>query len=254
MAYSNNAPSDNNKVERRHIYRDTRTFWTILKEDLKSWDLAICFVLLLPILAFYSPVISFIVGPLIVFLTYYSGLSKQNKILPMKLPVFMKGFKDYNDVYPGNRKKCYNAGATILLGNIQKGRKEVWIKGKDLLTHMMVIGTTGGGKTEMLVSLAGASSFCMGGGLVYVDAKAAPKLLYQFVTLSRLFGREDDFRVINYQTGNKIVAERHFDRLSNTTNPFAQGTANTAVQTLTGLLPSGGGDNQYFLDLSLIHI
>ena len=251
MSVQFRAPEDNSKVRKEVAYRDTRRTSEFLKDEVPKWDVTIAVIIILTMAPFYNPVIAWLSIPITLILALWSGNARSNRSLPMKLPSSLSSQIDYNDPKPGETSKYNKAGGTILLGNLRKGKTEVWVAGKDLLTHMLLIGTTGAGKTETLISLSACTAFCMGGGIIYVDAKAAPKLLFQFATLSRIFGRDDDIRAINYLTGNRPLKERYWERLSNTTNPFAQGTANTAVQTLTGLLPAGGGDNQYFLDRAI---
>lgn len=251
MAIHYRAPEERQRIRKEVAYRDTRRFSEYLRVEIPKWDVTITILLLLLFSPFYYPLAVWVSIPGSVFLALWSGSSRINRSLPMKLPSALSNQTDFNDHKPGQPNKFNNASGTILLGNLRKGLSEVWCAGKDLLTHMLLIGTTGSGKTEALVSLAASTAFCMGGGVIYVDAKAAPKLIFQFATLAKIFGRDDDIRIINYLTGNRTLSERSWERLSNTANPFAQGPANTAVQTLTALLPSGGGDNQYFLDRAI---
>ncbi|MDR1856865.1 MAG: TraM recognition domain-containing protein [Desulfovibrio sp.] len=133
------------------------------------------------------------------------------------------------------------------LGNDDDGR-ELWISRDDILTHMLILGTTGAGKTETLVSLA-FNYLATGSGFIYVDPKAAPKLAMQIYTMCRMLGRDDDFMVINYMT-NRPVQESPKGRtgmkphaaVSNTQNPFAVGSANQIAQLLMAMMPGGGND------------
>ena len=68
--------------------------------------------------------------------------------------------------------------------------KELWIARNGLLTHMLVLGTTGAGKTEPLVSLS-FNCLAQGSGLMYLDPKAAPKLAARIYTMCRIMGRDD---------------------------------------------------------------
>jgi len=251
MSNQYRAPESRHQIDQRKAYKDTRRMGEMFRDDIPKWDNAILIVFFCGVAPFLYPLLVWVSIPICLLVPFWAGRFRMNRSLPMKLPVELRKQIDYNDHKPGQANKFNKAGGTIMLGNLRKGNNELWIAGKDLLTHMLVIGTTGGGKTEALVSLSGCTSFCMGGGTIYVDAKAAPKLLFQFFTLARIFGREDDVRVIDYLTGNKQIPERSWERMSNTTNPFAQGTPSTASQTLIGLLPSGGGDNQYFLDRAI---
>lgn len=245
------APEDQQRVRKEYAYRDTRRSTEYFRDEAPKYDVSIIILIVFCAAPFYNPIIAWISIPLSLILSLWSGSSRPNRSLPMKLPSSLSNQLDYNDPQPGHTNKFNKASGTILLGNLRKGKTEVWVTGKDLLTHMLLIGTTGAGKTETLISLSACTAFCMGGGIIYVDAKAAPKLLFQFATLARIFGREDDLRVINYITGNQSQKERYWERLSNTTNPFARGTAGTCSQTLVGLLPASGGDNQVFSDKAI---
>lgn len=230
---------------RRNTEKTSRTFINGISEPPTSAFL----ILLTSVWMVVQPESSFVV-PLIATALYFFPVTKEyNKILPIHLPLSVGG-KDKNDKKPGKSNSYYNARGTFMLGNLRKNMQELWISSQSLLTHILLIGTTGAGKTETLVSL-GSNVIAMGSGLIYVDAKAAPKLLFQIATLARMFGRDDDLRVINYITGAQSIAGQQALRLSNTTNPFAVGSPDTAVQTLTSLIPSSGGDNQIFADRAI---
>ncbi|WP_231871167.1 type IV secretory system conjugative DNA transfer family protein [Halioglobus sp. HI00S01] len=176
-------------------------------------------------------------------------MAKINKILPLRLPVELAPSPDYNTRDPVGKPE--KAAGTIFLGNTQREKQELWCSGSDILTHGLVIGKSGSGKTETLLSIAVSTAFCNGAPLLYVDAKAAVGLLLQFQTFAQYFGRSDDVRIINYQLGGRKTRERHWERTSNSTNPFAQGTPIQASNTLLGLLPAAGGDAQYFKDRAI---
>ena len=95
--------------------------------------------------------------------------------LPFRMPLGLCG-KDKGDPLPGRRGYAKPEGL-FFLGNALNG-KELWLKAKDILTHMLLFGTTGSGKTETLVSLA-YNSLATGSGLFYIDPKASPKLAVQ---------------------------------------------------------------------------
>lgn len=246
------APTQARQVKHEHIYKDTRSFTQQLFEEAPKWDISIILIVCMVAIPFFYPAITWISMPLMLVWAVWAAYHRTNLTLPVKLPATLgKKFKDYNTPKIGNDNAFEEAGGTVFFGNTRDTKQEVWFRGKDFLTHLLVIGATGSGKTETLISISSSTAFCMGGGTIYVDAKAAPDLIFKFATLARLFGREDDLRIVNYITGGKAVVERDWARLSNTTNPFAQGTPNTAEQTLMGLLPAGGGDNQYFLDRAI---
>ena len=89
---------------------------------------------------------------------------------------------------------------------------------------------------------------------MYLDPKAAPKLAAQICTMCRIMGRDDDFLLLSYMADKKAQEAmrtrgnmRTPVRQSNTTNPFASGTANQLTQMLFALMPEeGAGGNAIF--------
>lgn len=77
------------------------------------------------------------------------------------------------DPLPGRRGYARPEGI-FFLGNRVQDQKELWLKAKDILTHCLLFGTTGSGKTETLVSLS-YNALATGSGLFYIDPKASPE-------------------------------------------------------------------------------
>ena len=181
---------------------------------------------------------------LIFYLTSWSKAKRER--LPMRLPFTAHGV-DYSDPIPGSdRKKFFKAQGIMLLGQDRLDGAQLWAKKGDILTHFMVFGGTGSGKTEVLVSFA-AGYLALSSGLAYVDPKAAPKLPFQISSLCRMFWRDHDFRVMNYMTGSKSPTRGiHPYRDSNTSNPFSKGSPENATSILTSLITVGKGDNAVF--------
>jgi len=238
-------------IDKKILARDHRSVVQQVLDEVPKWETAFTLIFIFSLVGIVIPITSWIMIPIVIFLWRVSVKSKANLLMPMKLPFELDDMTDYNNPKPGRKKSFYKGEGSILFGNLRSSSHEIWMAGKDLLTHMLLIGTTGAGKTETLVSMSASTAFVSGGGLIYVDAKAAPKLISQFFTLARMFGREDDVRIINYMTGNQKIEKRTWKRSSNTANPFARGSADSNVQMLTSLLPTGGGDNQVFLDRAI---
>lgn len=246
MAHQRFTPDENHAVKNQDRFRDTRKMHQQLFATLKQVEVAIFFSVALciaPMIQAHAIWVTLILLPLIIF---RSTMAEENITLPLKLPEDIGKLKDKHDNQPGRRWSYEYARGTVLLGNQQLTNKELWLTGGDLLTHALVIGTTGAGKTVALLGLAAVSAFCRGGGLIYIDAKAGPDLLYELSALARIFGREDDLRVINYSLAGTSTQLRNYKKLSNTTSPFAHGTDSQMVTTLTDTMPSGGEANQFF--------
>jgi intracellular multiplication protein IcmO len=245
------SPNDRHEILSQNRYVDTRPEAIKLLEQIKKTGVSQLIVLTcLFALVFYPALflLSFIVITIVSLIPIFS---KVNKVLPIKLPIELNGkYTDYNAPLPG-RLKYKKASGTVFLGNIRKSNLEMWQEGEDLLTHQLVLGSTGSGKTETLISQAGAVAFCLGGGAFYLDPKAGNLLLIQFAALCRIFGRIDDFRVMNYKNGGVAILEKHYAKGTNSFNPFSLGTDKAIFQILGGLLPADAGQNQSFLNSAI---
>lgn len=230
-------------LDQKTYFRDVRPLGLKLKDVFKNTSYINAFIGSLAFSLFIFPGIYHFVLIFSLFFFFIHILCSKGQRLPFRLPKGAKSL-DYGDPIPG-RRKFNKAGGTFLLGNEWRNNYELWLANKDILTHMLIFGTTGSGKTESLVSLA-FNAIAMGSGLFYIDPKAAPKLAFQIYVLSRICGRDDDYRVLNYGTGSKTLEKNTPKRMSNTQNPFAFGSASSLTQLLVSLIPSSEGGNAIF--------
>lgn len=245
------SPNSRHEVLTKNRFVDTRSEATKLLEQIKKTALSQGIVLACLIGLIFVPYLFWFFFLVITVVSLIPIISKANKVLPIKLPIELMGkYTDYNAPNP-LRITYKKAGGTVFLGNIRQSNLEMWQEGSDLLTHQLVLGSTGSGKTETLVSQAGAVAFCLGGGSFYLDPKAGNLLLIQFAALCRIFGRIDDFRVMNYKNGGVVVLEKHYAKGTNSFNPFSLGTDKAIFQILGGLLPADAGPNQGFLNSAI---
>lgn len=100
--------------------------------------------------------------------------------------------------------------------------------------------------TNTLISVSLANALAMSSGLFYSDAKAAPDLAYRVASMARYMGRDDDVFFLNYITGAMKPREGQRVRMTNTSNPFESGPADSKVQVMSGLMPQTEGDNAIF--------
>jgi len=162
----------------------------------------------------------------------------RHNVLPCKMPQISHAL-DYNDTYPGTNKPRLARGITFF-GNEDKTNKEIWFSNDDMRTHTLIFGSTGSGKTEMLVSLA-FNSLAQGSGFIYIDGKGDNSLYAKIFSMVRRMGREDDLLLINFMTGARDVIGPQSTRLSNTMNPFANGSSSMLSQLVISLMDSGSG-------------
>lgn len=161
-------------------------------------------------------------------------------ILPYRKP--KSSFElDPNQPHPVTRKPS-PAGGICFYGNDIKTGEQIWFNDSDVRTHTLIFGTTGSGKTETLVSLC-VNSLIQSSGFIYVDGKGDNGLFLKIFSLVRRFGREDDLLLINYMTGSVDTNKKTTEKLSNTMNPFANGSADALTELIVSLLPDGGGGN-----------
>ena len=256
-----------NELDARRSLRDTRTPGDKFIDWIRSPQ---GFGIIVMTLGGITAVMPFFLLPSLVFWGFMMILAwpeASTQHLPMRMPkvqalyadrlkrvplfgkfFYRKAIKDYGDPKPG-RTGYFDARGIFFLGNENFTNRELYLHSNDMLTHMLLFGTTGAGKTEALLSL-GWNSLSMGSGLIFIDPKGTNKLPLQIWSMARYVGREDDFLLINYSTGNRRIEARTPDRLSNTSNPFAQGAADFLSDIVNSLaIPASEGDqNAVFSD------
>ena len=235
---------DREAQERKNLLRDVRSPAHKLADALKNGTVQTCGVFGAGVCLFAFPVVATPFFGLGLFFFMLRCLCVRNERLPFRMPLGLSG-TDKGDPLPGRRGFAKPEGIFFLGNRLQVG-KELWLKAKDILTHMLLFGTTGSGKTETLVSLS-YNALATGSGLFYIDPKASPKLAVQIWQMARFLGRDDDFRVLNYGTSGKVKGKSP-RRLSNTNNPFTFGSAEALTQLLVSLMPASDGANSIFAD------
>ncbi|MFZ4077077.1 MAG: TraM recognition domain-containing protein, partial [Legionellaceae bacterium] len=123
------------------------------------------------------------------------------------------------------------------LGNDIKTNEELWFANEDMRTHALIFGSTGSGKTEALISIA-FNALTQGSGFIYVDGKGDTSLYAKVFSMVRSMGREDDLLLINFMTGARDIVGPQEKRLSNTLNPFCQGSSSMLTQLVVNLMGS----------------
>jgi intracellular multiplication protein IcmO len=215
------------------LLRDTRSISQRLGDFFSNPTNAAVLLLTMAGMAFYFPEVASLLMVLGVFFFLYSYLQKQK--LPFRMPQVAK-IKDYNDIKPGTNKPNIARGIAYF-GNDKKSGEELWFGNEDMRTHALIFGSTGSGKTETLISLA-YNALIQGSGFIYVDGKGDTSLYAKAFSLVRSMGREDDLLVINFMTGARDIVGPQEKRLSNTLNPFCQGSSSMLTQLVVSLMGS----------------
>ncbi|MDR1039761.1 MAG: hypothetical protein LBR80_06240 [Deltaproteobacteria bacterium] len=131
---------------------------------------------------------------------------------------------------------------------MQDTGKELWQEKRDILTHMLLMDSTGSGKTSAAMSLAyNALTSCT--RVYFIVPKAEARLDMEIWQLARNVGSDDDFRALNHSTAQPPPEA---GRLPNTINSFILGSAHSLTQLLNSLIPpSAGGSNSIFADKAM---
>lgn len=217
--------SDKYKGSLEGNLRDTRPMSKKLVDSIKTPNAAVMIVGFCALVALAAPTTSdfmLIVGGL-----YFLWFRSLKQTLPLRLPIQAKE-ADPND---GNKP----ARGLLYLGNDDSHEdQEIWINNDDARTHFLLLGTTGSGKTEALLSIS-TNALSWGSGFLYTDGKGDSSLWGKIFSLTRKFGREDDLLVLNFMTGNVEGGGS-----SNTMNPFSTGTAAGLTEMIVGLMDDPG--------------
>ncbi|WP_317135117.1 TraM recognition domain-containing protein, partial [Piscirickettsia litoralis] len=145
---------------------------------------------------------------------------------------------DENNPKPGGNEPGDSEGI-YHFGNEINSNHELWFNNSDMRTHCLIFGSTGSGKTETLLSIS-YNALVQGSGFIYVDGKGDNSLFAKVFSMVRSLGREDDLLVINFMTGARDIIGPQTDILSNTMNPFADGSSSMLSQLVTSMMESGG--------------
>lgn len=224
-----------NEIDPSKLLRDTRTLTQRLADTCKKPENIAIFMVVLAGTSWFLPEIAwfmFVIGIALFIFGYTRKMS-----LPFRLPQVAK-VKDYNDLKPGIKTPNMARGIAYF-GNDLKSQQELWFANEDMRTHALVFGSTGSGKTEALVSIA-FNALAQGSGFIYVDGKGDNSLYAKVFSMVRSMGREDDLLLINFMTGARDIIGPQERRLSNTMNPFCQGSSSMLTNLVVSLMGSSG--------------
>ncbi|WP_133129390.1 TraM recognition domain-containing protein [Legionella yabuuchiae] len=224
------------EIDPTQLLRDTRTIGQRISDFFSDpSNVSIVLISLAAILYYFSEVAIFLLAfGVLAFLYTYT----RKQTLPFRLPKTAH-VKDYNDLKPGIKTPNVSRGIAFF-GNDTKTNEELWFTNDDMRTHALIFGSTGSGKTETLVSIA-FNALVQGSGFIYVDGKGDNSLYAKIFSMVRSMGREDDLLLVNFMTGARDIIGPQERRLSNTLNPFCQGSSSMLTQLVVSLM---GGASQ----------
>lgn len=239
----------NQELKDAFIYRDTR----LMSRKFMDWITdPLIFRNLLMVYIVTSLIIPLIILPftIIVFGTIF-WWRIQKRRMPLRYPQWIKA-KDPSTLDDKAPKMREGAGIEFV-GNEKpgitiQGKDELWESDSDLRVHRLVMATTGGGKTNTLLSWM-LNPLLWGSGFMYADGKAQNTLYVDIYAMCDLMWRTDDLLLVNYMMGGvDVFAElasgkkSKKKRKSNTLNPFGKANHDTINQLLTTMMPKSGGD------------
>ncbi len=217
----------------KHILRDTRTLGMRIADFFKSPHATAATLGVFIVITFLLSYLSEFMLVIGVWIYLYCITRKSS--LPFRMPM-RSGEKDHNDLSPGANKP-QKARGIYFFGNDKNTKDELWFNNDDMRTHALIFGSTGSGKTVALVSIA-YNALLQGSGFIYVDGKGDNSLFAQVFSMVRSMGREDDMLLINFMTGARDVIGPQEKRLSNTINPFANGSSSMLANLIVSLMNS----------------
>lgn len=241
MTYSQRGLDKKHEQKSSQLLRDTRTLYQKFYAWLIDPSILSAFLAFTVGMMFVWPIAFDFIFIFFVSVVLINSFRKLR--LPFRMPQISNS-KDWNDMYPGTRKPR-KARGIYYFGNEKSTNDELWFANEDMRTHVLIFGSTGSGKTEALVSLA-YNSLVQSSGFIYVDGKGDNSLFSKIFSMVRSMGREDDLLLINFMTGAKDITGPQEKRISNTMNPFSEGSSsmlsNLVVSMMESSSSSGDGD------------
>lgn len=205
------------------------------------------------------------------FLFWSFSVALFGTFFPMLLPVTMLafvvlcvGFYLNKDVlpyrYPVNVKDP-SSGKTgegiFYFGHVRSKNefenfKQIWLSDDDLRKHMLILGSTGSGKSETLKAIF-FNALSWSSGFFVADGKADSKLPNDVYATTRSFGRDCDLLILNFLLGGSTPEQirKSRRRRTNKINPFSSADADTIIQMMSNMLPKVEGEGKNWQEKAL---
>lgn len=224
------------KASRRR--KDTRLFGQKFSDFFNSGDGVVLGLFMLPIISLVLVKVP-LSGELMLLIAWMYGRSfvrtdKRSFDFPYRVPLLAK-------VRDGSTRGGKEIGKGVtMIGNDLETKEQIYAGDSDLRTHMLVLGTTGSGKTEFLLGLV-FNALVQNTGFIYVDGKGDPKLQKEIFRLSRYLGREDDLLIINFITSGRDFVEKQPDKVTNNMNIMGNTSSGMLIELIVSLMDDSGG-------------
>lgn len=237
---------DRHEVKLKRRIADIRPWTEKAAESLSERFTFSVAVVPLLILAVAVPLSAFLALPLVMtlILTHKSA----RPLLPMRYPAFNP------EVDPATKKP---GNGIMFFGNqdsssVYEKFKEIWGSDDDLRKHMLILGSTGSGKSETLKALF-FNALCWSSGFFIADGKADNKLPTDVFTMVRSVGMDDNLLILNFLLAGKTPEQvrRSRRRRTNKLNPFTSADADTIIQMGANMLPKVEGEGKNWQEKAL---
>lgn len=154
-------------------------------------------------LAFLLPHIT-IIFVLLSLISLVAFFDRENIVqqMPMRLPVHATSpdgsmATAINRRRTSNNKDKFKATGTTYMGVDTETKEQVWFSDDDLLTHVMILGTTKSGKTYLILQLM-LQAMIKNSGFFFVDGKGDIVTLKYICQIVRRFGRDADLTILSF--------------------------------------------------------
>lgn len=193
---------------------------------------------------------------LVIFAVLWVMFESFKFFLPVRYPAWADDVRDPGLLHPATDRPMKPEGI-MYMGVVDASdpywrNMQVFLSADDLKRHMLVLGTTGSGKSEFLKGIT-LNILAWGSGFFLSDAKADNKLPTDVYSQVRMLGRDYSFLVLNYLLGGLSPAEIAGLRelLSNGLQPSTAADADTLVQMTSNMMAKAGGDGKQWQERGL---
>jgi hypothetical protein len=224
------------EIPRERIYRHHYTPSQRFKQAVKNYAWMIMLSML--IFTLFLPGLTIIFSVLFL-ITWLCTLSLKKAVTWLwRKPVYENSKYKTIDLEKIDKDK----DGILLLGNDRdQSGKALWLSVTDLLTHVLLLGLTGSGKTQVLLSIM-YQFMMLNSGFIFVDGKGSVKTWFYLYSMARDLGMEDNILVLNFLNAGQ-TSTRGKTKVSNTLNPFSHGSSDTLMEMISGFMGSEKGSN-----------
>lgn len=171
------------------------------------------------------------------------------RLWPLYKPMYLggsdarRGHLDFPDKDHDLRSAAIN-----FYGNVIPTGQQAWTPNDVETAHKLILGTTGAGKTEAILTDL-YNSMLNGGGGIVIDGKAEVNIADKVYGLAHRMGRAPDVSVLSFMTGSADMRAASPHQATATFNPLAYGSSSFCSELLKSMLASASGDGGNWLKL-----